>query len=111
MTVDTQAHTDAVRELNDTARQSFTGVRVLVTSGVQALAGFSELIHKVRTFDDFSEDNDPRGEHDFGSFQHEGETVYWKIDYYDELVQFGSEDPTNTELTTRVLTILLSSEY
>jgi hypothetical protein len=28
------------------------------------------------------EDNDPHGEHDFGAFEHEGQRIFWKIDYY-----------------------------
>jgi hypothetical protein len=27
--------------------------------------------------------NDPYGEHDFGSFELAGEKFFWKIDYYD----------------------------
>lgn len=111
MTIGTQYHTDAIRELNDTARQTLNGCRVLITLGVQGLANLTEILRKVRTYDAFSEDNDPYGEHDFGSFQHDGETLYWKIDYYDKLVNLGSDDPANPEVTSRVLTILLASEY
>ena len=46
-------------------------------------------------FDDFNEDNDPHREHDFGSFELEGEKLFWKIDYYDLAGDFGSEDPTD----------------
>ena len=28
-------------------------------------------------------DNDPYAEHDFGSFEHDGQTIFWKIDLYD----------------------------
>lgn len=111
MTIGTQYHTDAIRELNDTARQTLTGCRVMVTPGVDALGGLPLMLLKVKLFDDFSEDNDPHGEHDFGSFQHAGETLYWKFDYYDKTMEFGSDDPANPAVTTRVLTILLSSEY
>jgi len=65
----------------------------------------------VRIFDDFSEDNDPHGEHDFGSFELANFTFFWKIDYYDERCEFGSEDPADLAKTTRVLTIMLSREY
>jgi Protein of unknown function (DUF3768) len=51
------------------------------------------------------------GEHDFGSFELEGEKLYWKIDCYDKKMRFGSEDPSDPEQTTRVLTILLAEEY
>jgi hypothetical protein len=65
----------------------------------------------VASFDQFTEGNDPFGEHDFGSFELADRTFFWKIDYYDQRCEFGSEDPSNPERTTRVLTIMLASEY
>ena len=62
-------------------------------------------------FDDFNADNDPHGELDFGSFELEGEKVFWKIDYYDLAGEFGSEDPTDPKKTLRVLTVMLAEEY
>jgi len=35
---------------------------------------------KVESFDSFTEDNDPHGEHDFGAFEHEAQRIFWKID-------------------------------
>ena len=51
----------------------------------------------VQSFSNFTKDNDPHGEHDFGSFEIEGETYFWKIDYYDLAMQFGSENPADPE--------------
>ena len=65
----------------------------------------------MRTFDDFSEDNDPWGEHDFGSFEHNGRTINWKIDYYDLALRFHSPDAADPAVTRRVLTIMLAEEY
>ena len=56
-------------------------------------------------------DNDPNGEHDFGNFELAGQKFFWKIDYYDTTMEFGSEDPADSAKTTRVLTIMLTSEY
>ncbi len=69
------------------------------------------VLGKVRTFNDFTEDNDPYGEHDFGSFVHHEEKMFWKIDYYDKMMTAGSEDPSDGGVTTRVLTVMLASEY
>ena len=71
----------------------------------------AKALQLVRVFDYFNEDNDPHGEHDFGSFELANFTFFWKIDYYDKDCQFGSEDPANPVKTTRVLTIMLAREY
>ena len=70
-----------------------------------------ELAKIVQDYDDFSPDNDPYGEHDFGAFDFLGSKCFWKIDYYDPSLKWGSEDPSDTSKTTRVLTMLLASEY
>jgi len=72
--------TKTIRDLNDRARATFLGCRVMITPGVQALDDLQAILTKVRTFDAFTEDNDPHGEHDFGSFSHQGQTLFWKID-------------------------------
>jgi hypothetical protein len=102
-----------IRTLNDAFRQSFAGGKVTMTAGVAALpdAARATVFDKVRAFDAFTTDNDPRGEHDFGSFEVDGRKIFWKIDLYDAAMEFGSEDPTDPAKTTRVLTVMLASEY
>jgi hypothetical protein len=68
-------------------------------------------IGKMVTFTDFTEDNDPRREHDFGSFDVDGHKFFWKIDYYDRDLKYGSEDPADPTKTTRVLTLMLAEDY
>jgi hypothetical protein len=65
----------------------------------------------VATFSDFTPENDPLGEHDFGSFTLVGRRFFWKIDYYDKQLQYGSESPADPCVTTRVLTLMLACEY
>ena len=65
----------------------------------------------TRQFSAFTPRNDPHGEHDFGNFEIAGQKFFWKIDYYDERMEFGSENPNDPGQTTRVLTIMLASEY
>ena len=68
-------------------------------------------LSKLRAFNDFTPDNDPYGEGDFGSFDLAGEKFFWKIDYYERDLRGGSEDPADPNVTTRVLTIMLAWEY
>lgn len=85
------------------------GLRYMITRGVQALPRIDELIHAVRAYKDFTMDNDPWGEHDFGSLEWMGETIFWKIDYYDQAME-GWADPASDDCH-RVLTIMTASEY
>lgn len=105
-----------IAEQNDAFRRgatAFRGERVH-TSGIEAL-GLETVLDiwaKVRNFDAFSSDNDPHGERDFGSFDHPmAGKVFWKIDYYDEKLEYGSEDPSDPARTRRVLTVMLALEY
>ena len=102
-----------IRDLNDAFRRSFTGGRIMTTVGVAAMTEEqrAEMFARVRTFEAFTRDNDPHGEHGFGSFEIAGQKFFWKIDAYDAAMEFGSEDPADPSKTTRVLTIMLASEY
>jgi hypothetical protein len=104
---------EMIRELNDRLRMTMTGGRVMLTTGVDALLSDVKamVIRRVATFSDFTADNDPHGEHNFGSFTLAGRKFFWKIDAYDKAMEFGSEDPADPSKTTRVLTIMLAEEY
>ena len=100
-------------ELNDRLRQTQTGGRVVMTLGIQALgAGFiTKAVAALQSFTAFDADNDPHGEHDFGAFEVDGYRLFFKLDYYAPDLQHGSEDPADTEKTTRILTLMLAEEY
>ena len=105
--------TDRIRQLNDDLRQTFTGGRVVMTDGVAAIpeGDLAQLLERVRRFDEFTKDNDPHGEHDFGTIDLAGQTYFFKVDYYAPDMDGGSEDPADPEKTTRVLTIMRDDEY
>lgn len=116
---DTTAKTIAL--INDRFRLSF-GIGALNggipghavrTAGIAALPPGDQaaIFNKVREFSAFTEENDPYGEHDFGAFDHAGQRIFWKIDYYAPDMQHGSEDPADLSKTFRVLTILFASEW
>jgi len=103
-----------IRELNDQFRKHGVGKgSIVVTRGIQEKGRrfTMDAVKAVRNFDDFSNDNDPWGEHDFGALEIEDEKVFFKIDYYDPSLEKGSENPANEGCTHRVLTIMLASEY
>jgi len=104
---------ERIKHLNDALRMTLRGGRVLLTVSVHALPDDLKALalQRTRNFTDFSQDNDPHGEHDFGSFELAGQTFFWKIDYYDERCEFGSQDPSDPSKTTRVLTLMLASDY
>ena len=115
-----------IAELNDRFRKSALTIdpvaislgRKFMTSGIRALGlpATVEIAERVAAFDNFTGDNDPHGEHDFGSFEHDGKKIFWKIDYCDRASfgtgrDMGSEEPSEPAQTLRVLTIMLASEY
>ena len=65
----------------------------------------------MRTYDQFNEDIAPYGEHDMGRFTVGGQNYYWKIDYYDQNLEFHSPDSADPAVTVRVLTIMRVDEY
>lgn len=117
-TVMSDTSKEIIRDANDRFRRgdvSIPGERY-ITSGLASLikeAGKAPLdvLQLVADFDIFTEDNDPYGTHEFGSFEFEGQTCFWKIDLYDNDLTYGSPEPTDLSQTKRVLTIMLASEY
>ena len=107
------ANTAKIAALNDRARQRLDHCRWILTQGVLSCDPITvaELLIAVEDFDNFTADNDPYAEHDFGVIKLPGDTFFWKFDYYDLDLQMHSPDPTDTNVTTRVLTIMLADEY
>lgn len=100
-----------IRAANDAFRTTLKGGTVLATAGIQAMGDLAvlQVLHRVMTYTDFTPDNDPHEEHDFGCFNHGTDRIYWKIDYYDQHLAVY-HDPRTTGCH-RVLTVLLASEY
>lgn len=89
------------------------GIAVL-TAGMMTLEEVQRnaIVQAVIDFSTFTPENDPYGEHDFGVIRQPGVgSVYWKVDYYDPSLTYGSEDASDLTQTYRVLTIMLASEY
>ena len=106
-------HTDRIRALNDNLRRNFSNGQAVITVGVAALGpeAVARIIKTVEVFDDFCHANDPHQEHDFGSFEADGNTIFFKIDYYDKTLTQHSPDAADPIVTERVITIMLAEEY
>ena len=102
-----------IAQLNDNFRKTGCGGKIVITSGIADLTAIcqSEILWLIQSFNNFTKENDPYGEHDFGIVKIFEKSVYWKIDYYDKNYEYGSEDPTDSDQTKRVLTIMLAEEY
>ena len=107
------AQTAIIRTLNDQLRRDFSFGLAVMTPGVAALgaAAAERIFRTIAVFDDFCHANDPHQEHDFGSFEAEGQTIFFKIDYYSKDMTMHSPDPSNPAVTQRVITIMLAEEY
>ena len=122
--------TARIARLNDLARSAMgVACTAVATVGFRSLpdADQSQVRELIETYDAFDRDNDPHGERDFGTIYQLGdgrwtterprvrgderERVFWKLDYYDRDLQFGSDDAANPAITRRVLTIMLADEY
>ena len=102
-----------IARLNDVLRQTFLTGRIVMTEGIQQLPDLTRerVLSQVREYSDFCDDNNPHGERDFGAFEENGESYFWKIDYYDSKLEYLSPDPANPDVTQRVLTIMRADEY
>lgn len=105
--------TDHIRVLNDALRQNFHEGTAVMTAGIAALGAeaVERIVKTIAVYDDFCHANDPHEEHDFGAFETDGHTVFFKIDYYDRALAAHSPDPSDPTVTERVITIMLAEEY
>ena len=105
--------TARIRALNDQLRRFGRGGRIMMTSGIEALgaAGIARVMAAVAAFDAFTGDNDPHQEHDCAILTVNGRRVLFKIDYFDRNLAYHSPDPSDPNVTNRVMTVMLASEY
>jgi len=111
--VESSPKTEKIKALNDAFRRSFAGGDVMMTLGFQELCPSIQLqaVRAIQSFSNFTDDNDPYGEYDFGEVIIQGVKVWFKIDYYDVDLEGGSPDPSDPSVTKRVMTIFLPEEY
>ncbi len=100
--------TEVVRKLNDLGRTTARGTEFMTTPKVYTMPflDYVAVIGLMKAYDDFTESNEPHGEHDFGSFYYRDRKYLWKFDYYDLNREFASPDPADPKVTRRVLTLM-----
>ena len=105
--------TEQIRALNDALRQNFHEGSAVMTVGVAALGAEAVacIVKTIAVYDDFCHANDPYEEHDFGAFEADGHTIFFKIDYFDKTLSHHSPEPSDPSVTERVITIMLAEEY
>ena len=127
--IDETNQTERVRALNDLARLGqnanarfvFTATLLAtltahapdpVANKIATVAAQRSLITAIRTAE-FKPDNDPYGEHDFGSFMLGDTKILWKIDVYenDGTFSYGAEHPENPDTSFRLVTFMLPQDY
>ncbi|MEL7706191.1 DUF3768 domain-containing protein [Citromicrobium bathyomarinum] len=108
-----RAHKARIANLNDQLRQGTGAGQAFITEGILAIGegAVADILTLVASFTEFDNSNDPHQERDYGSFIYLTHKIFWKIDYYDRSLEFGSPDPADPDVTTRVLTIMLAREY
>lgn len=104
-----------IRRINDALRIR-GGTRFGVThlsAGIAAVgpAFATRALAAVRRFDAFAPDDDPFGEHEFGTLVVDSVPILFKIDYYDLDLHRHSRDNANPKVTRRVMTVMLAEEY
>jgi hypothetical protein len=104
---------DRIRALNDALRRNLPLGHAVLTTGVVALGpeSVARIVKTIAVYDDFCHANDPYGEHDLGSFEADGQVIFFKIDYFDKDLKYHSPDPADPTVTARVITIMLAEEY
>ena len=106
----TTPDTARIRALNDKFRQNLAGGTALITPGIAALGqeAVARIVQTIAVYDDFCHTNDPHQEHDFGAFDVEGRTIFFKIDYYDKALTYHSPDAADPAITQRLITVMLA---
>ncbi len=99
------------RALNDHFRKTAKGGIVSISWGIHML-GRAEVDNIMKRLGGTEGDTscDVGSEHDSGEITVSNRRIYWEINYYNKDFDDMSADPTNQDLTTRFMTLLLDSE-
>lgn len=115
---DRHSTTERIALLNDRARAGLDRrARIVLTAnllnrfsdGTRAsdIMAQARIMRSMRTCS-FAEDCPER---DLAFFEVDTVRIMMKIDYYDDELEYGSEDPADASITRRVITLMLPEDY
>jgi hypothetical protein len=72
--------TERIRALKEELRRNLPSGHAVMTTGIAALGpeAVARIVKTIAVYDDFCHANDPYGEHDFGSFEADGQRIFSK---------------------------------
>lgn len=110
--------TEVIARLNDRARHGLDRhARIVITRGLLTKLSDDSMIGNVlaqaQTLaalrkSTFVEDSPER---DLAVFDINGDRAFMKVDYLDEALEYGAEDPADTATTRRFITIMAPEDY
>lgn len=98
---------------NDQLRKHHIGGRIMMSKDISNLhsARIHMIMKQIADFSNFNSSNDPYEERDCAILEIDNLSIMWKIDYYDETLDGHSPDPSNPDVTVRIMTVMLAEEY
>jgi hypothetical protein len=101
-----------IRTIDDHLRKNPTADIAIMTPGVAALGqeATDRIVKTITEFDDFCHANDPGDEHHNGSFESQGQTILYKIDRYERLLESATPNQADQTDRVRIITVMLSDE-
>ena len=102
-----------IRKLNNEFRRSGLNGLTISSRGVRALDKEmrDSIINTIRGIDELPPSNDPDNTDSLGSILVGEHLVFWTIEAFDLDLICSSRDPSDPNVTRRVMTIMLAEEY
>src|SRR5262249_14717850 len=102
-------YTPIIRALNADG----SGGLVCVSRGIAALPKEeqSRILRRLQSLAALTPDDDPKGAHDYSSFECAGKTIVWSIANLEFLTRSASANPTEQWVTRRVLVVGLAQQH
>jgi hypothetical protein len=101
----------SLRSTTSCANLALAAIRVLPVALIRSTERHQECLFELVRQDKPKPENDSYGERDFGCIELDKTKYFWKIDYRNWEGNGLSLDPSDPEMTFRLLTIMRADEY